>query len=242
MKKLVFTFGRMNPPTVGHQKLVDKVNSIARSQKADARVYLSHSQNNKKDPLDYDTKISLAKKAFGSSVTKSKSRTIIEVMKELQAQKYTDVVLVVGSDRIKEFKTLLDKYNGRDYNFDSIKYQSAGQRDPDAEGVSGMSASKMRAAAKEGDLKAFKSGLPKPLQSSAQKIYDMLRDIMETEELDEAVMTMQQRMKRGRTMKRIAKKLAMKRKIRKKRFADSNRLLQRARKAAKNILRKKVAG
>ena len=81
MKKLVFTFGRMNPPTVGHQKLVDKVNSIARSQKADARVYLSHSQNNKKDPLDYDTKISLAKKAFGSSVTKSKSRTIIEVMK-----------------------------------------------------------------------------------------------------------------------------------------------------------------
>ena len=87
MKKLVFTFGRMNPPTVGHQKLVDKVNSIARSQKADARVYLSHSQNNKKDPLDYDTKISLAKKAFGSSVTKSKSRTIIEVMKELQAQK-----------------------------------------------------------------------------------------------------------------------------------------------------------
>ena len=242
MKKIVFTFGRMNPPTVGHQKLVDKVKSVAKAQKADARVYLSHSQNNKKDPLDYDTKINLAKKAFGSTVTKSRARTIIEVMKELQAQKYTDVVLVVGSDRIKEFKTLLDKYNGKDYNFESIKYQSAGQRDPDAEGVSGMSASKMRAAAKEGDLKAFKSGLPKPLQSSAQKIYDMLRDIMETEELDEAVMTLQQRMKRARTMKRIAKKLAMKRKIRKKRFADASRLLQRARKAAKNILRKKLAG
>ena len=242
MKKIVFTFGRMNPPTVGHQKLVDKVKSVAKAQKADARVYLSHSQNNKKDPLDYDTKINLAQKAFGSTVTKSRARTIIEVMKELQAQKYTDVVLVVGSDRIKEFKTLLDKYNGKDYNFESIKYQSAGQRDPDAEGVSGMSASKMRAAAKEGDLKAFKSGLPKPLQSSAQKIYDMLRDIMETEELDEAVMTLQQRMKRARTMKRIAKKLAMKRKIRKKRFADASRLLQRARKAAKNILRKKLAG
>ena len=242
MKKIVFTFGRMNPPTVGHQKLVDKVKSVAKAQKADARVYLSHSQNNKKDPLDYDTKINLAKKAFGSTVTKSRARTIIDVMKELTAQKYTDVVLVVGSDRIKEFKTLLDKYNGKDYNFDSIKYQSAGQRDPDAEGVSGMSASKMRAAAKEGDLKAFKSGLPKPLQSSAQKIYDMLRDIMETEELDEAVMTLQQRMKRARTMKRIAKKLAMKRKIRKKRFADASRLLQRARKAAKNILRKKLAG
>jgi DNA-binding phage protein len=242
MKKIVFTFGRMNPPTVGHQKLVDKVKSVAKAQKADARVYLSHSQNNKKDPLDYDTKINLAKKAFGSTVTKSRARTIIDVMKELTAQKYTDVVLVVGSDRIKEFKTLLDKYNGKDYNFESIKYQSAGQRDPDAEGVSGMSASKMRAAAKEGDLKAFKSGLPKPLQSSAQKIYDMLRDIMETEELDEAVMTLQQRMKRARTMKRIAKKLAMKRKIRKKRFADASRLLQRARKAAKNILRKKLAG
>ena len=242
MKKVVITFGRLNPPTIGHQKLVDKVKTVAKAQKADARVYLSHSQNNKKDPLDYDTKIKLAQKAFGSTVTKSRARTIIEVMKELQAQKYTDVVLVVGSDRIKEFKTLLDKYNGKDYNFDSIKYQSAGQRDPDAEGVSGMSASKMRAAAKEGDLKAFKSGLPKPLQSSAQKIYDMLRDIMETEELDEAVMTLQQRMKRARTMKRIAKKLAMKRKIRKKRFADASRLLQRARKAAKQILRKKLAG
>jgi len=242
MKKVVITFGRLNPPTIGHQKLVDKVKTVAKAQKADARVYLSHSQNNKKDPLDYDTKIKLAQKAFGSTVTKSRARTIIEVMKELQAQKYTDVVLVVGSDRIKEFKTLLDKYNGKDYNFDSIKYQSAGQRDPDAEGVSGMSASKMRAAAKEGDLKAFKSGLPKPLQSSAQKIYDMLRDIMEMEELDEAVMTLQQRMKRARTMKRIAKKLAMKRKIRKKRFADASRLLQRARKAAKQILRKKLAG
>lgn len=242
MKKVVITFGRLNPPTIGHQKLVDKVKTVAKAQKADARVYLSHSQNNKKDPLDYDTKIKLAQKAFGSTVTKSRARTIIEVMKELQAQKYTDVVLVVGSDRIKEFKTLLDKYNGKDYNFDSIKYQSAGQRDPDAEGVSGMSASKMRAAAKEGDLKAFKSGLPKPLQSSAQKIYDMLRDIMEMEELDEAVMTLQQRMKRARTMKRIAKKLAMKRKIRKKRFADASRLLQRARKVAKQILRKKLAG
>lgn len=242
MKKVVITFGRLNPPTIGHQKLVDKVKTVAKTQKADARVYLSHSQNNKKDPLDYDTKIKLAQKAFGSTVTKSRARTIIEVMKELQAQKYTDVVLVVGSDRIKEFKTLLDKYNGKDYNFDSIKYQSAGQRDPDAEGVSGMSASKMRAAAKEGDLKAFKSGLPKPLQTSAQKIYDMLRDIMEMEELDEAVMTLQQRMKRARTMKRIAKKLAMKRKIRKKRFADASRLLQRARKAAKQILRKKLAG
>ena len=137
MKKVVFTFGRMNPPTVGHQKLVDKVKAEAKKQSADARVYLSHTQNKKKDPLDYNSKVKYATKAFGSIVTKTNAKTIIQVLKELQSAGYTDVTLIVGSDRIPEFKKLLTKYNGKDYSFNSINFTSAGQRDPDAEGVAG---------------------------------------------------------------------------------------------------------
>ena len=244
MKKVITVFGRMNPPTSGHQKLVDKVNSLAKG--ADARIYLSHSQNNKKDPLDYNTKIALAQKAFGSAVTKSNAKTIIQVMQELQKLGYTDVVLVAGSDRVASFEKLLNQYNGKDYTFDSIKVVSAGQRDPDADDVSGMSASKLRALAKEGNFAAFKTGLPKKLQSSAKKIYDQLRSILEQleteQQLDEFVLNLQQRQKRARLMRRLAKRMARQKKIRAKRMADTNRLHKRAMKVAKNIIRKKVAG
>ena len=104
MKKIVFTFGRMNPPTIGHAKLVDKVQSVAKSEKSDARVYLSHTQNDKKDPLDYNQKIRFAKKAFGSIVTKSNSKTVFQIMSEIEKDGYTDVIMVVGSDRVPEFK------------------------------------------------------------------------------------------------------------------------------------------
>ena len=244
MKKVVFTFGRMNPPTVGHQKLVDKVTAEAKKQSADARVYLSHTQNKKKDPLDYNSKVKYATKAFGSIVTKTNAKTIIQVLKELQSAGYTDVTLIVGSDRIPEFKKLLTKYNGKDYSFNSINFTSAGQRDPDAEGVEGMSASKMRALAMEGDLASFKSGLPKALQASAKEIYNKLRNIMEEEDkqLDEASLTLQQRQKRSRIMKRLAKKIQRKAKVQKRRMADSKRLQKRALKKAREMVRKKVAG
>ena len=139
MKKVVFTFGRMNPPTIGHAKLVEKVNAVAKSTRADARVYLSHTQNNKKDPLDYKDKIRFARKAFGNIVVQSQSKTVFQIMSELEKSGYTDVVMVVGSDRVDEFKKLLNKYNGKDYEFDSISVVSAGERDPDATGVEGMS-------------------------------------------------------------------------------------------------------
>jgi RNA polymerase sigma factor (sigma-70 family) len=326
MKKVVFTFGRMNPPTVGHQKLVDKVKAEAKKQSADARIYLSHTQNKKKDPLDYNTKVKYATKAFGSVVTKTTAKTIIQVLKELQDAGYTDVTLIVGSDRIPEFKKLLTKYNGKDYQFNSINFISAGQRDPDAEGVSGISASKMRALAMEGDLASFKSGLPKALQTSAKEIYNKLRNIMEEDEtqldeglindmihklavsakmkkfvrwyldwrkknpgqgkegvvkaakimglnpsdanamikslndmiakgklpkhlaiteevdLEEASLTLQQRQKRSRLMKRLAKKIQRKAKVQKRRMADSKRLQKRALKKARQMVRKKVAG
>ena len=163
-KTAVMSWGRMNPPTVGREKLANKVMSIAKANGATPIVYLSHSQDAKKNPLSYEDKYMFARAAFGPMIQKSNAKTIIQVMQELE-KKYSDVILVVGADRIVEFETLLNKYNGKDFTFNSIKVVSAGERDPDAEGVEGMSASKMRAAAASGDEAAFKSGLPKKLQS-----------------------------------------------------------------------------
>lgn len=240
MKKVVFSFGRMNPPTIGHAKLVDKVKSVASKQKADVKIYLSHTQNNKKDPLTYDDKVKYAQKAFGRAVVKSKARTIIEILKELESANYTDIIMVVGSDRVQEFNRLMQKYNGKDYNFDSIKVVSAGARDPDATGVEGMSASKLRAIAVDGDFDTFQQGLPSGLSDKDKKdIYDEVRDVLSE---DRQVMTIQQRMARGRLMKRLAPKLARMRKIRAKRMADAQKLKQRAQKQAVDVVRKKFAG
>ena len=179
MSKTVFTFGRMNPPTIGHQKLVDKVKAEAKKQGAMPHVYLSHTQNAKRDPLDYNTKIKFARKAFGPSVTKSASKTIIQVLQEIEKMGHTEVTLVVGSDRVNDFKTFLNKYNGKDYTFEKIKVMSAGQRDPDAEGAAGMSATKIRGLAQSGELEEFGKGLPSTLQSNdAKAIYNKVRNVM----------------------------------------------------------------
>ena len=116
MKKVVFTFGRMNPPTIGHEKLVNKLKAIASKEKADARIYLSHTNKPSSDPLSYKDKLKFAQKAFGIAY-KSSAKQIFQIAKELQGQKYTDIVMVVGSDRVKEFDTLLKKYNNKgDYS------------------------------------------------------------------------------------------------------------------------------
>ena len=179
MSKTVITWGRMNPPTVGHQKLVDKVKAEAKKRGAMPHVFITHTQDNKKNPLDYNTKYKIARKAFGSSVTKSNSKTIIQVMQELEKMGHTEVTLVVGSDRLNEFKTFLNKYNGKDFKFDKLEIVSAGARDPDAEGVSGMSASKMRAAAQSGDYDSFKKGTPRSMSEKEKKdMYDKIRSVM----------------------------------------------------------------
>ncbi len=179
MKYAVITFGRLNPPTIGHQALVDKVKQTAKDVGGTPMVYLSHSQDSKKNPLSYEDKIKYSRKAFGAVVKKSKARTIIEVLKELQ-RVYTGVFLVVGSDRIQEFTRLITKYNGKEFNFDKIEFVSAGERDPDADDVSGMSASKMRAAAQADDYNTFKKGTPKGLSEKDKKdMYDKLREGMD---------------------------------------------------------------
>jgi nicotinic acid mononucleotide adenylyltransferase len=313
VKKIVFAFGRMNPPTVGHKKLADKINAVARKERATARIYLSHTSlqidpKNKKDPLSYDQKVKFAKQAFGNMVTKSDAKTVINVLKELQTEGFTDIIMVAGSDRVPEFDRLLNKYNGKDYTFNSIDVQSAGERDPDSEGVTGMSASKMRLAVQNNDMVSFKKGTPKGIDSeemfNAVKKSMGLNEIIKEElqlteadlevdddELDRELfgidtndddefdeldpqdsdipaldflipddelgdkddeeekdlqerkpLTLQQRLKMGRRMKRLAPRLARFRKIKAKRVAPPDRLAYRARKAALNILRRKVAG
>ena len=183
MKKLVFTFGRMNPPTIGHEKLANKIKEVARKENANPRIYLSHTQNPKKDPLSYNDKFRFAKKAFGI-VQRSQSKQIFQILPEIEKEGFTDIIMVVGSDRIGEFDRVLQKYNGKDYNFNSIKTVSSGDRDPDAQGVEGMSGSKLRGVAISGDEKTFKSGLASKLSDADKtKIYNLVR-----KNLKEAIM------------------------------------------------------
>ncbi len=164
----VLAFGRMNPPTVGHEKLVDKVHQIADKHDAIHAVVLSHSQDAKKNPLDVATKVKHAQKAFPNTniVGASKEQpTIMHHAAAMYAAGARHLHVVAGSDREEEYKKLLSTYNGKDgkhgyYNFKSITIHSAGQRDPDAEGAEGMSASKMREHAASGNQKEFHSGLP----------------------------------------------------------------------------------
>ena len=180
----IFTFGRFNPPTLGHEKLVIAVANVARREGGEYFVYPSHSQDPKKNPLDQTTRVKYMKKMFPKhkeNIIISTGKTALEIASELHDKKYTNLVMVVGSDRVKEFQSMLDRYNGDEnkahgfYDFDTIKVVSAGERDPDAEGVSGMSASKMREAAVEGDFKTFRSGIPSSLNDKDTK--KMFNDI-----------------------------------------------------------------
>ena len=186
----IFTFGRFNPPTLGHEKLVIAVANVARREGGEYFVYPSHSQDSKKNPLDQTTKVRYMKKMFSKhkeNIITSTGKTALEIASELHDKGYTNLVMVVGSDRVKEFQSLLDRYNGDDkahgfYDFDTIKVVSAGERDPDAEGVSGMSASKMREAAVEGDFKTFRKGIPSSLNDKDTK--KMFNDIRKAKRLD----------------------------------------------------------
>ena len=187
---VVFTFGRFNPPTVGHEKLITAVQAVSRTEGGDYFVYPSHSQDNKKNPLTQAQRIKYMKKMFpkhSRNIIASTGKTALEIATELYDKKYTKLVMVVGSDRVRDFQTILDKYNGEDkqhgfYDFDKIKVVSAGERDPDSEGVEGMSASKMREAAVEGNYKAFRKGTPDSLSDSDTK--NMLNDIRKAKRLD----------------------------------------------------------
>jgi len=182
---LTIAFGRFNPPTVGHEKLLDKVANVA--GKGEYKIYPSRSEDPKKNPLDPDTKISYMRQMYPKHgeriMNDAGSKTIFDVLKQAHSDGYSSVNIVVGSDRQAEFEKLATKYNGDLYDFADINVVSAGERDPDAEGVEGMSASKLRKAAAEGDFASFRSGVPKALDDkAARKLYTTLRRSMKVEE------------------------------------------------------------
>ena len=181
--EITFAFGRFNPPTVGHEKLFDKLKSVSSGS---YRVYGSKSQDPKKNPLNFKQKVKFLRKMFPkharSIMADGDVRHVMDIAVKLYDQGYTAVNMVAGSDRVKEFDLLLNKYNGVKakhgfYEFkDGVKIISAGERDPDADGVTGMSASKMRAAAAEGDAVSFSKGVPSGYDS--KDLFNTVRKAM----------------------------------------------------------------
>lgn len=169
----VFTFGRFNPPTIGHARLVDMI----KRQPGKPYVFLSHTQKPKTDPLSYGQKLTYAKSSFPEvTIGDFGTKNIIQVLQKLESLGYTNVIMVVGSDRVEQFKGFVPKYNGKEYKFDTIRIISAGERDPDSEGIEGMSASKMRQFASDGDFENFKTGVIN--KSDAKKMYNDVRSGM----------------------------------------------------------------
>jgi hypothetical protein len=178
---IVIGFGRLNPITVGHALLLKKLVDTAHANKAEHAMYITKTQDKKKNPLPLDRKLFWAKKSFPEINfvgCDDKVRTIIEAAKE-QSGRYKNLIIIAGSDRVPAYETLLNKYNGTEYNFDSIKVVSAGERDPDADDASGMSASKMRAAATNNDFALFRKGVPDSIkEQDARKLMQEVRTHM----------------------------------------------------------------
>ena len=182
-KQVYFTFGRINPPTIGHEKLMDKLAAVA--GRNPYKVFVSQSQDSRDNPLSYSDKIKFARKMFpkhARNILINKNvKTVFHALTSLYDQGFNKVNMVVGSDRLTEFEVLLNKYNGVKgshgfYNFETIKVISAGDRDPDAKGAAGMSASKMRAAAAANDFVQFGQGLPKNVSNTnARALFNAVR-------------------------------------------------------------------
>ena len=175
---LTVAFGRFNPPTVGHGKLLAAAKKASAGE--DLKIYPSRTQDAKKNPLDADMKVSYMKKMFPdyseNIVNDDEMKSIFNVLTTADEQGYRNVNIIVGSDRQSEFENLATKYNGELYDFENIRVISAGVRDADAEGVEGMSASKMRKAVVDGDFEAFRSGTPKELDDGdTRALFDAVR-------------------------------------------------------------------
>ena len=182
-RSVYFTFGRMNPPTIGHGKVLEMLSKKA--GKSPVRVFLSQSQDSKSNPLGYQEKVKFARKMFPrharSIMLNRKVSNVFDVANALYKEGFKSIVMVVGSDRVREFDILLKKYNGQKakhgfYNFEKINVVSAGARDPDAEGAEGMSATKMRAAASSDNFTQFSQGLPRNVSNAdSKKLYNSVR-------------------------------------------------------------------
>ena len=186
---VVFAFGRFNPPTIGHQKLIDKVITIAKRVKGLPVLYVSATQDKKKNPLSAKDKLKYIKMVYKRGIqlnaAGSDSRTFMEILKNRFNKKYTEVYMIAGSDRVAEFKRLIKKYNKVDYNFDRVEVISAGERDPDAEGTTGMSASKMREYVMSNNFDEFKKGVMNGMgDRNAMTLFKDLKKKMGVSELN----------------------------------------------------------
>ena len=191
MKAVVFTFGRFNPPTIGHMKLIEKIAKVAKQNSADYRIFLSRSQDSDKNPLSLKDKVKYLKLSaprYKSAIQSEDVVNVFDVLVNIHEAGYEKAIMVVGSDRVSEFNTLIRKYNGRaarhgSYEFKEIEVVSAGERDPDAEDVSGMSASKLRTLASENNFEGFKLGVsPNLSDRNAKKLFDAVRSGMQIRE------------------------------------------------------------
>lgn len=184
---LTIAFGRFNPPHLGHLQLMDTAAAAAEQEGSDYMIVPSRSHDKKKNPLDPDTKVTLMRSIFPQHseriMNDSNTKTIFDVLKKAHNDGYTNVRIVGGADRVKEFNKLANNYNGNLYQFDNIEVVSAGDRDPDSEGVEGLSASRMRLAASEGDFKTFRSGMPPEMKpKDVRAIFDTVRSSMGIQE------------------------------------------------------------
>ena len=179
---VVVVFGRFNPPTVGHQKLLDKAASEASRLGYDFKIYPSRSVDAKKNPLQPGAKIEYMKKMFSDYEESIKddpnARTIFDVLVAAANLGYKGVTIVVGQDRLSEFQSLAQKYNGDLYNFEDLQVISAGARDPDSDGIEGMSASKMRDAVAKDDFKAFAKGIPNIGNMEKKNLFNLIQKSM----------------------------------------------------------------
>jgi cytidyltransferase-like protein len=184
---VVVVFGRFNPPTIGHQKLLDKAAKEAEKRGYELRVYPSRSQDAKKNPLTPQMKISYMRQMFpdyaNSIVDDKGAKTIFNVLTGANEEGHTNMIIMVGQDRLGEFQGLSHKYNGELYNYDQLEVVSAGDRDPDSDDVTGMSASKLRLAAAEGNFVKFAKGVPNTLGNMEKlELFNVLRRSMNIEE------------------------------------------------------------
>ena len=178
----IFAFGRFNPPTIGHQKLLDKVISMTKQVNGKGYIFLSQKQNNKTDPLSFKEKQDYLKMFYPQlAIGDAGVKTIIQALQKIQAEGRTRIVMIAGSDRVMEFQKLLNQYNGKPdkqgndlYKFDSIDVVSAGERDPDQEGASGASASKARELANKGQEHEFSKIIMGG--NNGKKLYDIIQD------------------------------------------------------------------
>ena len=187
---LTLAFGRFNPPHAGHLQLMDVAAQSAEQEESDYIIVPSRSQDPKKNPLDADTKVSMMRQMFPQHseriVNDGANRTIFDVLKKAHNDGYTNVRIVAGQDRVKEFDKLSQNYNGQLYQFDNMEVISSGDRDPDAEGMEGLSSSRMRLAAAEGDFKTFRAGLPEGTpRKMAMTLFDTVRQTMNVQEMKE---------------------------------------------------------